>query len=320
LKSIFSLHFLFFVTLVFFSQTPVALAKFPQKTIKLVVYTKPGGAIDVFARKFQSIAQKHSKADMVVINKSGAGGIVALKYLKNRGGDGHMIAAVTKSNIGKIVSSQSDLKVDDFQWMASMVSDPEAVIVNANSKVSSWKALVAKAKEAPGKQVWVGPAMGGNDHITAMKIWKALGVQGKWVPYSGGGKAMAALMGEHGDAYVGNPGDVIGKPNLKVVAVSSTHRLGPPFESVPTFAELGLKGLDHEIMWRGFIAKKGLPKEVQAFYKNLFEKVHNDPEWIQYVQKLGANSVFSEEGDFLKQVLADQLEFTGTLKALKVIN
>ena len=80
-----------------------AEAKFPKRTIKLVVYTKPGGAIDVFARKFQSIAKRYTKRNIVVINKAGAGGIVALKHLKAKGKDGHMIAAVTKSNIGKIL-------------------------------------------------------------------------------------------------------------------------------------------------------------------------------------------------------------------------
>jgi putative tricarboxylic transport membrane protein len=58
-----------------------ALAEFPTKPIKLIVYTKPGGAIDVFARKFTTIADKYTDATFVVINKSGAGGIVAIKYI-----------------------------------------------------------------------------------------------------------------------------------------------------------------------------------------------------------------------------------------------
>ena len=58
-----------------------AMAAFPTKPIKLIVYTKPGGAIDVFARKFTTIAAKYTDATFVVINKSGAGGIVAIKHI-----------------------------------------------------------------------------------------------------------------------------------------------------------------------------------------------------------------------------------------------
>jgi tripartite-type tricarboxylate transporter receptor subunit TctC len=58
-----------------------AIAKFPEKPIKLIVYTKPGGAIDVFARKFTTIAAKYTDATFVVVNKSGAGGIVAIKQI-----------------------------------------------------------------------------------------------------------------------------------------------------------------------------------------------------------------------------------------------
>ena len=89
-----------------------AIAKFPEKPIKLIVYTKPGGAIDVFARKFTTIAAKYTDATFVVVNKSGAGGIVAIKHILSSKPDGYQFAAVTKSNIGKIVSGGLELGSD----------------------------------------------------------------------------------------------------------------------------------------------------------------------------------------------------------------
>ncbi len=292
---------------------------FPSKPIKVVVYTKPGGAIDVFARKFTAIAGKYTDATFVVINKSGAGGIVAIKYILSQKADGYKFAAVTRSNIGKIVSTGGKINTADINWMGMMVIDPEAVITNKNHAVNTWEQLVADAKAKDGKQLWVGPAAGGNDHIMAMKTWKAAGIKAKWIPYAGGGKSMAALLGGHGVAYVGNPQDVIGRPDLKVAVVASPQRLGGQFADVPTFDELGVKGLNNEIMWRGFMSKKGIPAEAEAFYVDLFHKVTNDPEWKTYIGKGGATPVMMGSDEFTARVEADKQEFSTALKELGVI-
>ncbi|MFW2368894.1 MAG: Bug family tripartite tricarboxylate transporter substrate binding protein [Desulforhopalus sp.] len=296
-----------------------AIAQFPTKPIKLIVYTKPGGAIDVFARKFTTIAAKYSDATFVVINKSGAGGIVAIKHILAGKADGYQFAAVTRSNIGKIVSGGNKINIEDLNWMALLVSDPEAIITNRNQDINTWEQLVADAKEKGGKQIWVGPAAGGNDHIMAMKTWNAAGIKAKWIPYASGGKAMAALLGGHGVAYVGNPQDVIGRPDLKVAAVASEKRLSGDFADVPTFSELGVKGLDNEIMWRGFMTKKGIPADAQAFYDDLFTKVNGDPEWQAYVQRGGATPLFVKEAEFVETIKVNQEEFSEALKQIGAI-
>ena len=296
-----------------------AEAKFPKRPLKILVYTKPGGAIDVFARKFESIARKYTDAKILIVNKPGAGGIIALKKIVSARADGHLIGAVTKSNIGKIVSSKSNLKVNSFDWLAMMVSDPEAIITQTNGPLKDWNLVLEEAKKKKGKQLWAGPAKGGNDHIMAMKTWKKTGISAKWIPYQGGGKAMAALMGGHASVYVGNPGDVIGKPALKVVAISSKTRLKGSFKDIPTFEELGVKNFDSEIMWRGFITKKGIPAEAKTFWMNLFEKVSNDSQWKEYIETRGATAKLVKDNDFLNLVNKDHAEFTNVLREMKLL-
>lgn len=295
------------------------MAKFPKKPIKLIVYTKPGGAIDVFSRKFEALAKKYTDATFVVLNKTGAGGVVAIKDILAGRADGYKFMAVTRSNIGKIISSKSDINIGDLSWLAMMVSDPEAIITRRNSEIETWQQIVADAKAKKGDQLWVGPAKGGNDHIMAMKTWKAAGIKGKWIPYKSGGKAMAALMGGHGAVYVGNPQDVIGRPDLKVAVIAAPKRLAGKFADVPTFSEVGISGLDNEIMWRGFMVKKGIPAEARAFYDDLFEKVSKDSDWQNYIKKGGANPVFYKEAKFNKIIKKDEKEFTATLKELGIM-
>lgn len=226
----------------------------------MIVYTKPGSLIEITSRKFTGAATKHTDATSVVENKTGADGIVAMQYVASTASDGYTIMAVTKSNVAKVISTETDVDLAGFNWLAMLMADLECIITNDQLPVYTWEQIVADAKS--GNQIWVGPALGGPDHVTAMKVWEKAGMKAKWVPFASGGKAIAALLGEQGVAYVGNPRDIVGKAeNFKIAAVSSKKRLDE-FPDGPTFAELGIKGLDSEIMWRGFAVKKGTPANV----------------------------------------------------------
>jgi len=86
-----------------------AAASFPDKPIKLIVYTGPGGAGDILSRKFTDIASKYTDATFVVENKPGAGGIVTMEYVATTKPDGYTLMYMTKSNISKLVTTNSEL-------------------------------------------------------------------------------------------------------------------------------------------------------------------------------------------------------------------
>jgi len=279
-------------------------ASFPTKPIKLVVYTGPGGAGDILARKFTDIASKYTEATFVVENKTGAGGIVAMEYVAKTKPDGYTLMYMTKSNISKLVTTDSELDPMTFDWISLMQIDPECIITNKNNPVNTWEQIVKDAKAKNGDQLWMGPAAGGLDNITAVNIWKAAGIQAKWVPFASGGKAIAGLLGEQGITYVGNPGETIGKPDLKVAAICSSERL-PQFPDVPTFKELGIDGLENEVMWRGFAVVKGTSDNIIAWYDDIFEKVANDPQWIASYEPQGNMLVHKTREEFNKLVASD---------------
>jgi putative tricarboxylic transport membrane protein len=295
-----------------------AQAKFPEHPINIVVYLAPGGAGDVFARRFEKIAAKYSDAQFVVVNKTGAGGMTALTSIVQGKPDGYNLAYVTKSNIAQFANPEARLKIDDLDWLALMVSDPESLIVLKSSPIRTLAQIIADAKAKKGAQLWLGPATGGNDHIMARKTWKAVGIEGKWVPFESGNEAMTALMGGHGVVYVGNPGDVIGKPDLENAVLAAPKRLtGAAWRNIPTFKELGVKGLDEELMWRGFAIKKGVPADVRKFYVDLITKVSNDPQWQKYIEEEGADAVFYGDNKFKAIVDEDYKDFSEALKTLQ---
>jgi putative tricarboxylic transport membrane protein len=226
------------------------------------------------------------------------------------------LAYMTKSVVAKFAEVDVRIKIDDLDWLAMMVSDPESLIVNKNSSLRTLAQIVADAKAKNGAQLWVGPAAGGNDHIMARKTWRALGIQAKWVPFESGEEAMVALMGGHGSVYVGNPEDVTGRLDLENVVISAPKRLGGAWAHIPTFKELGVSGLDEEIMWRGFAIKKGIPEEALKFYHDLIAKVTNDPTWRKYIEEAGADPVFYKDDKFKEIVKEDIKDFADILKEL----
>jgi putative tricarboxylic transport membrane protein len=233
--------------------------------------------------------------------------------------DGYTLFASTKSNISKIVSTGADAFIDDIEWIGLMMADPECVITYKDSEISTWEDIITDAKEKSGRQIWVGPDIGGLDHVTALKIWDKAGIEAKWIPFKSGGQAIAALLGEQGVAYVGNPRDVLGNDDLMIAAVSSETRL-PQFPDVPTFKELGLSGLDNEFMWRGFVLKKGTSPQIIEWYDDLLNKINNDEDWRKYWERGGIDVKYSNNIEFTEIVNRDREEFSYYLSKLGIIN
>ena len=299
----------------------MASAAFPEKPVTIIVYVKPGGGIDRDSRKLAVIGERLTGVKFVVKNKAGAGGIVAMKYILEQPADGYTLFGTTKSPVYKTVSAKSDINLGDFEWLAMTMSDPEAIITHREQVVNTWEQVVADAKalEKQGKrQIWVGPAAGGLDHVMAMKTWRAAGIKAKYIPFKGGKKAMIELLGKRGVVYVGNAQDILGQPKLKVAALSRTERL-PQFPDAPTFQELGVKNLDNEIMWRGFAIKKGIPSDARKFYDDLFTKLMKDPEWTEYVSKKGVDPVYYKHEQFFKIVMDDKADVTHWLKNVGIL-
>ena len=115
------------------------------------------------------------------------------------------------------------------------------------------------------------------------------------------------LLGGRSVAYVGNPRDTVGQPKLKVAALSRPMRLAA-FPDAPTFKELGIAGLDREIMWRGFAIKAGISGNVRKFWNMLFERVSKDPEWVAHVKKSSIDPVLYKHDQFLSLIKKDMVE------------
>ncbi len=290
---------------------------YPEKPITFIVHSKPGSAIDITTRQLTRIAAKYSDATFLVENKTGGSGIIAMRYVLDHPADGYLIQAVTKSFISTVLISQSHIRMDDFDFLACLVIDPEALITNRHSPVRTLEEIITDAKKKNGRQKWLGPLVGGVDHLMAVKTWEKLSIRAEWIPFEGGSDALAALMGQHGTVYVGNPVDVMGRPDLMIAVVAAPKRL-PEYPQVPTFLE---KGYDiNEVLWRGYAIKQGASQEVIRYLTDLFQKVSADSEWIAYVKNTAAQPVFLGHEPFTEMVQKDQLEAMKYLRIAGILS
>jgi putative tricarboxylic transport membrane protein len=294
--------FAFIGVLILSNSRKVGDGNYPSGPITLVVHSKPGSGIDMFARVVADIAQRKHKVSFVVENRTGTQGVVAMDYVLERKSDGYTVLGVTKSFLSTLVVQKSKIQLDDFTFVANMIQDPEAVIANRHSKIAAFDALVADARLRPGKQAWIGPGTGGRDHLMALKTWELLGIQAQWIDYKSAPQTALAMLRGEGDVTVGNPGDVDGKSDLTLLAVAHSERL-KKFPETPTFRELGYNL--HEYMWRGFAVKRGVSETKVQFLENLFKDISSDEEFIKYVSESSSAVDFKGTDAFSKQVSAE---------------
>jgi tripartite-type tricarboxylate transporter receptor subunit TctC len=278
---------------------------YPAKPISIIVHSKPGSAIDYMARKVAEIARKHSDVAFVVDNRSGTQGLVAMQHVLDMKADGYTLLGVTKSFLSTVMVNKSKVKLDDFQFIANMVSDPEALVSNKERNFNSLSDIIRDAQKEE-IQVWIGPGTGSRDHLMALKSWETLNIEPKWIDYKSGPQSVLALMRNESAVYVGNPADTKGKSDLEIISIASDKRLSS-LPNVPTFKE---QGFDlNESMWRGFAFKKGVPEEAIKYVTKVLQEVVNDEEWKTYCDETYVFSNFEKEEEFSKRI-AEEVEET----------
>lgn len=279
---------------------------FPEKPINLVVWGSPGGGSDVFGRTLAKAAEPILGKPVVVENKPGGGGATAMAYLAGQKPDGYTLLAVTTNYVLTPLTKKTPNTYKDFDPVIMIGRDATMTAVKADGNIKSLEDLVAAGKEKNLK--WGTFGVGTTDHIAAAIFQKNTGIKVDFVPFEGGGEAMAALLGGHIDVLNGNPSEISGQlqaGQLKGIGVFSPERL-VDYKDVPTYKE---KGYDIIVeTWRGIVAPKGVPEEVKKVLFEGFKKALDDPAMKDYYKK---NNIIQEvkNGQEFYDFIEQQNEF-----------
>jgi len=284
----------------------------------------PGGGWDQTARSMQQALQEEKIVGNVqVVNVPGAGGTIGLaQFVNANSGDATKLIVGGYVMVGAIIANQSPVTLEQVTPIARLTGEFEAVVVPAASDIKTMDDLVAKLKADPGSVSWGGGSAGGVDHILVGLIAQAAGVDPtkiNYIPFSGGGEALAAILGGQVTAGVSGTGEwegQIASGDLRLLAVSGPERIEGL--DAPTLKEAGL---DVEVQnWRMVSAAPGISDEQKAGLVDTIGKLAESNAWKTILDQKGWANTFlagDEFEDYLKDEIAGTTEILVALGIAK---
>ena len=240
---------------------------FPGKPMKILVGFSAGSPSDALAR---AVAEKLSRSfsqPVIVENKPGAGGIVAIKALLQAPADGCTLLVVSAAHAAT-PAIRRNLDFDpakDLAGVTRIANVPSILIANPNLGVKTLADLMAKLKEAPGALSYSTPSRGSANHFAAAYLLAKTGLRATDVPYRGVPEALTAVIsGECQFSFVPVPNAVKLVQDGRVLALAaSTSVRSKVLPDVPTVAEAGVPGYAFD-PWFGMLTQAAVPAGVRA--------------------------------------------------------
>ena len=265
--------------------------KYPSKPITLIVQYAPGGSADLLARSMEKAAKKYLGQPLVIINKPGGAGTIAYNELAEAKPDGYTLGMTGNSLLFQPIYGPTRYNYPTaLDPIAQIAVSPVVLAVRADSPWQNIDDVIAYAKQHPGEIKFGHPGLGGLPHIVGEMFAREAGIQVEQVPFLGTAESATATLGGHIQLlFASSPSDIkelVRSGKLRALAISGVNRLSQPeFADVPTLKE---KGLNITLtVWNGVAAPKELPEDVKNALAKGFEKIINDPEFINNLENLG---------------------------------
>ena len=289
----------------------------------IIAPANTGGGWDQTARTMQDVLQKEGISRSVQVqNVPGAGGTIGLaQFAEQHKGDPNALIIGGYVMVGAVLTNNSPVSLADVTPIARLTGEYEAVVVPAASPHQTMADLVAALKADPGAVSWAGGSAGGTDHIAVGLIAQAAGVDPtkiNYIAYSGGGEALAAILGNQVTAGVSSLGEFqsqIEAGTMRLLAVSAPERI----EGVdaPTLKEAGL---DVELQnWRMVAAAPGITAEQKAAITADIEKMAKSAGWQEQLAAKGWSDTWMAGADFDAQLAKDTAATEQVLKSIGLV-
>lgn len=290
---------------------------FPEKPINFYVAAGAGGAMDTSLRVLIPYLEDELGVDVAINNISGAGGWVCYADVLNKPADGYTITSYANSNFFGLYNPTSQIEgdINDWEFLANAVSDPNALYTSKDSEVQTLEQFIDYVTN--NTDVLIGTtSIGFDDHTAYMKL--ALAIPGMLenttaLPASNVTEVVTNQLGGFQDFMVANVGDYNSvKDNLNIICIFADER-SPLVPDVPTFNELAAElGLDADVTastHRGYLIRSGVDAEVKEVLVNAFEKAMANPEFLAQLEELffAPNCVAGEDAQ--KLIMDDLASF-----------
>ncbi|MFP5399327.1 MAG: Bug family tripartite tricarboxylate transporter substrate binding protein [Gammaproteobacteria bacterium] len=291
--------------------------------LKITAPAGAGGGWDSTARALQQVMTATGAAKSAqVVNVPGAGGTVGLaQFVNTAKGDGNQLLMMGVTMVGAVLTNKAPVTLDQVTPIARLTQDALVVVVPANSPHKTLSDLAAALKADTSKVVWAGGSAGGADHILAALIARAAGgdpTKVNYVPFSGGGEALAEMLGGRVSAGVSGYNEFesqIKAGKLRALALSTAQRMAGV--DVPTLKE---QGMDVEFVnWRGIVAAPGLSAAQKSALSAAVAKALKSDEWAKVLKARGWEDYYADADAFAAFLKADQARVKDVLTSVGLV-
>lgn len=289
----------------------------PTRPLRVLVGFAPGGTTDVSARMTADIVSKEIGQTVVIENRPGAAGSLALEILVRGPRDGHTIVIGSDSSFYQpVLNPALPYRADkDLLPVTILTNQPMVVAVHPAPGWKSIHDLLKAAKARPGEIAYALSSPTGTQAVAAGIFFKGVGVRMIAVPYKGGGQAVVDLLS--GQVPVGVLGSAPLAPHVKsgrvkLLAVTSKDR-AKALPDVPTLAELGFPFMDIT-QWFGAVAPAGMPAEVVARLSAAYNKALADPTIKQRLFDAALETVGGSPEEMGRRMAAETLIWSKAAK------
>ena len=301
----------FFLFCAGLATSPAVAQTYPSKPIRVVVQAAAGGQTDIMAR---IVGQKLSQSlgqQVIVDNRPGAGGTIAMDFVAKSAPDGYTLGTAAMNTHGAATGLYPKLPYDavrDFAPVVYAVSTVSVLSVHPALPVRSLQELLALARARPGQLTYASGGNGTSLHLFMELLKLETKVDIVHVPYKGSAPAVTDVMGgQVSMLFDPMPSSLpfIKAGRLRALCVSSAKR-SPILPDVPTAIEAGVKGFDY-LSWLSFVAPAGTPREVILKLNTEINHILQDPEVKEKLNSQGMSPVGGtpeELGEHIKKQVA----------------
>ncbi len=271
--------------------THAAAQDYPVKPIRMLVGYPAGGGTDVTARLLAVRLAEDLRQPVVVENRPGATGSIAIEQTSRASPDGYVVLMMPSSSVLQSVLRPKLLRYDlerDLAPISLVTIQPFVLLVHPSVPVRNVKELIALARSRPGKLNYGSSGIGGGTHLAGEFFNLMAKVKLVHVPYKGGSESVVAAAA--GDVDISFASTTSALPflrsgRLRPLAVTSAKRASL-MPSIPTMGESALPGYDHSV-WYGVLAPAAVPKDILARLNAAIRKAVDLPQTKEVLKAQG---------------------------------
>lgn len=300
--------------------TGVAAAQsYPSRPVRFIVPSTPGGSVDTLARTIGPRLSEKWNQQVIVDNRSGAGGAIAGELVAKSPPDGYTLLVGTIASLATNASLQKKLPYDpvkDFAPVTLIATQNLMLLVHPSLPVKSVKELTALAKKRPGSLSFSSAGNGTGGHLSG-ELYKMLaGVDLLHVPYKGVAPAMVDVVSGQVTmtfASILSGSQQVRNGRLRALAVTGAKR-SPAVSGLPTMTEAGVAGYE-SATWYGIVAPAGTPADIVNRLHGEIAGILKSPEMNDRLSKEGADPVGSTPSEFARHIQGEVEKWRKVIRA-----